>query len=88
MNPLAIALGGIIATLTGVVFFVIRPSKSYRMLGLCIVVSWFGFAAGHFAAESSNFRLWTAGPLNLGGAIPGTLLALILLRVLALKEWR
>jgi hypothetical protein len=88
MNPLAIVLGGVIATLIGAVFFLIRPSKSYRMLWLCIVVSWVGFTAGHFIAEVSDFRLWTAGPLNLGGAIPGTLLALILLRVLALKEWR
>ncbi len=88
MNPLAVVLGGILATLLGSLFFLIRPAKSYKMLGLCIVVSWFGFAAGHFAAELSDFRLWTAGPLNLGGAIPGTLLALILLRVLALKEWR
>lgn len=88
MNPLAIALGGVIATLIGAVFFLIRPSKSYRMLGLCIVVAWVGFAAGHFTAELSNFRLWTAGALNLGGALPGTLLTLILLRVLALKEWK
>jgi hypothetical protein len=88
MNPLAIALGATIATLTGTVVFVIWPSKSYRMLGLCIVFSWIGFAAGHFLAEASDFRLWTAGPLNLGGAIPGTLAALILLRVLALREWQ
>ncbi len=88
MNPLAIALGVVIATLIGAVFFLIRPSKSYRMLGLCIVVAWIGFAAGHFVAEWSDFRMWTAGPLNLGGAISGTLIALILLRVLALKEWR
>jgi hypothetical protein len=88
MNPLAIALGCVIATLTGAAFFLLWPSKSYRMLGLCIVVSWIGFAAGHFAAELGGFRLWIAGPLNLGGAIPGTLVALLLLRVLALKEWR
>jgi hypothetical protein len=88
MNPLAIALGAVIATLIGAVFFLIWPSKSYRMLGLCIVVSWIGFAAGHFIAEWNSFRLWTAGALNLGGALPGTLLTLILLRVLALKEWR
>jgi hypothetical protein len=87
LNPLAIVLGGLIATLIGAVVFLIRPSKSYRMLALCVVVAWTGFAAGHFAAELSGFRLWTAGPLNLGGAIPGTLAALILLRVLALKEW-
>jgi hypothetical protein len=88
LNPLAIVLGGIIATLVGAVFFLVWPSKSYRMLGLCVVVSWIGFAAGHFAAELGGFRLWTAGPLNLGGALPGTLAALLLLRVLALKEWR
>jgi hypothetical protein len=87
MNPLAILLGGLAATLIGTGVFLIRPSKSYRMLGLCIVASWIGFAAGHFAAELGGFRLWTAGALNLGGAIPGALAALILLRVLALKEW-
>lgn len=88
MNPLAILLGAVIATLVAAVFFLIRPSKSYRMLGMCVVVSWIGFAAGHLVAELSEFRLWTAGPLNLGGAIPGSLVALVLLRVLALKEWR
>ncbi len=87
MNPLAWIFGLVLATFIGAVFFIIRPSKSYRMLGLCILVSWIGFAAGDFIAEASNFRFWTAGALNLGGAIPGTLLALILLRVLALKEW-
>ena len=88
MNPLAIALGAVIATLVGSIFFLIRPAKSYKMLGLSILFAWIGFAAGHFIAEWSGFRLWTAGALNLGGALPGTLAALILLRVLALKEWR
>jgi hypothetical protein len=88
MNPLAIALGGVIAALIGSVSFLIRPAKSYKMLGLSILFAWIGFAAGHFIAEWSNFRLWTAGALNLGGALPGTLVALILLSVLALKEWK
>jgi hypothetical protein len=88
MNPLAIALGAVIATLIGSIFFLLRPAKSYKMLWLCIVAAWIGFAAGHFIAEWSSFRLWTAGALNLGGALPGTLAALILLRVFALKEWR
>lgn len=88
MNPFAVLLGAVIATLVAAVFFLIRPSKSYRMLGMCVVVSWIGFAAGHFMAELSEFRLWTAGSLNLGGAIPGSLAALVLLRVLALKEWK
>jgi hypothetical protein len=57
------------------------------MFGLSILFSWIGFAAGHFIAEGTGFRLWIAGALNLSGAIPGALLALILLRVLALKEW-
>jgi hypothetical protein len=88
MNLPAFALGAVIATLIGAMAFVVRPSKSYRMLGLSVAASWVGFAAGHFAAEWSNFRLWTAGALNLGGAVPGTLMAIILLWVLALKEWR
>jgi hypothetical protein len=87
MNPLAWIFGWIVATLIGAIFFLIRPSKSYRMFGLCIVASWIGFAAGHFIAEGTGFRWWTAGALNLSGAVPGALLALILLRVLALKEW-
>ncbi|MBN2086244.1 MAG: hypothetical protein JW748_13575 [Anaerolineales bacterium] len=88
MNPLAIALGAVISTLIGSVFFLVRPAKSYRMLWLCIFAAWIGFAAGHFLAEWSIFQFWTAGALNLGGALPGTLVALLLLRVLALKEWR
>jgi hypothetical protein len=87
MNPLAWIFGWIVATLIGAIFFLIRPSKSYRMFGLCILASWIGFAAGHFIAEGAHFRLWTAGALNLSGAVPGALIAMILLRVLALKEW-
>jgi hypothetical protein len=88
MNPLAFILGGVLATLIGAVFFLIWPTGSYRMLGLSLLAAWVGFAAGHFAAEWSHLRLWMAGPLNLAGAIPGTLLALVLLRILALKEWK
>jgi uncharacterized membrane protein YeaQ/YmgE (transglycosylase-associated protein family) len=87
MNPLAWIFALVLATLIGALFFLIRPSKSYRMFGLCILVSWIGFTAGHFTAEATDFRLWMAGSLNLSGAVPGTLLALILLRVLALREW-
>jgi hypothetical protein len=88
LNPLAIILGAVLATLIGAVFFLIWPTGSYRMLGLSLLAAWIGFAAGHFAAEWSAVELWKAGPLNLAGAIPGTLLALILLRVLSLKEWK
>jgi hypothetical protein len=87
MNPLAWIFGLCLATFIGAVFFIVRPSKSYRMFGLCILVSWMGFAAGHFIAEGTGFRWWTAGSLNLGGAVPGTLIALVLLQLLALKEW-
>jgi hypothetical protein len=87
MNPLAWIFGIFLATLIGALFFLIRPSKSYRMFGLSILFSWIGFTAGHFIAEGAGFHLWIAGALNLGGAVPGALLGLILLRVLALKEW-
>ncbi len=87
MNPLAWIFGLVLATFIGAGFFIIRPAKSYRMLGLCVLVAWIGFAAGDFIAEASGFRFWMAGGLNLGGAVVGTLIALILLRVLALKEW-
>jgi hypothetical protein len=87
MNPLAWIFGLVLATFIGAVFFLIRPSKSYRMFGLCILISWIGFTAGDLIAEASGFRFWTAGALNLGGAVPGTLVALVLLRLLALKEW-
>ena len=87
MNWLSWIFGLLLATLIGALFFLVRPSKSYRMFGLCILFSWIGFAAGHFIAEASGFRLWSAGAINLGGAIPCALLALVLLRVLALKEW-
>jgi hypothetical protein len=87
MNPLAWIFGLFLATLIGALFFLLRPSKSYRMFGLSILFAWIGFAAGHFLAEGAGFRLWVVGALNLSGAVPGALLALILLRVLALKEW-
>ncbi len=88
MNIPSILLGFVIATLIGAIFFVIRPSGSYRRLWLCLIVAWVGFAAGHFAAEMAGFRIWMGGAINLGGAISGCLLGLILLQVLALKEWK
>jgi hypothetical protein len=88
VNIPSILLGFVIATLIGALFFVFRPSGSYRRLFLSIMIAWIGFAAGHFAAELAGFRIWMGGAINLGGAIVGCLLGLILLQVLALKEWK
>jgi uncharacterized transporter YbjL len=88
VNILSILLGIVIAVFIGALFFRFRPSNSYRRLGLCIFVSLIGFAAGDLLAEWLGLRLLNAGSLNLVGAIPGSLIALIALQVLSLKEWK
>lgn len=88
MNIYAIIFGFLIATVIGAVFFRIRPVASYRRLWLCLLVSWGGFAVGHFTAELLNLRLWMAGALNLSGGIPGSLIALVGMQILALRDWK
>lgn len=88
MNIPSILLGIVIATLIGALFFAFRPSHSYRRLGMCILIAWISFAIGHFTAELTGFQIWTAGALNLGGALPGCLLGIIGWQVLSLREWK
>jgi hypothetical protein len=87
VNVPSILLGLVIATLVGALFFAFRPSRSYRRLGYCILIAWVGFAVGHFTAELIGLDLWSAGAINLGGALPGCLLGLIGWQILSLREW-
>jgi hypothetical protein len=88
VNIPSILLGAVVATLIGALFFVVRPSRSYRRLFGSVLVAWIGFAAGHFAGELAGFRVWMGGAINLGGAVAGSVLVLVLWQVLSLKEWK
>ncbi|HLC35220.1 MAG TPA: hypothetical protein VJJ70_09535 [Anaerolineales bacterium] len=88
MNIPAIALGAVIATLYGALFYLAWPHGSYRRLLLCLVLAWFGFALGHFVGNLTGFALWRLGAINMAGATVGSLIALAGMRVLALREWK
>jgi hypothetical protein len=87
MDVPAILLGIVIGGLYGTVFFLLWPRGSYRRLLMCLVSSWLGFLAGQLIASASDFRIWEVGAINLAGATLGSLVALVGLRVLGLKEW-
>jgi hypothetical protein len=53
-----------------------------------MVLAWFGFALGHFVGNLTGFALWQLGAINMAGATLGSLIALVGMRVLALREWK
>ena len=87
MDVPAILLGIVIGGLYGTIFFLVWPRGSYRRLLMCLGASWFGFLVGQVIAGFSNFGLAKVGAINLAGATLGSLVALVGLRVLGLKEW-
>ena len=68
-------LGVIIATLYGALFHLWRGGGLGRLF-LYLVLSWFGFWAGHFAASALGWRFVALGLLNLGMATLGSVLFL------------
>jgi len=88
MDYPAILLGLVLGGIYGSLFFLTWRQGSYRRLLVCLVVSWVGFLAGQLIAAHDNFLYLRVGALNLLGATLGSLVALILLRVLGLQEWK
>ena len=57
--------GGLIATLYGAIFHLVRGGGMSRML-VYIILSWVGFWSGHFLAEQLNWDFLNIGTLHLG----------------------
>jgi hypothetical protein len=70
-------LGSIIAFLVGSLFHLWRGGHIGRLI-LFLGVSLVGFWAGHFLGTKLGFSLGQIGPLNIGTAIFGSLVFLVL----------
>ena len=73
----AIIFGGVIATLYGAAFHLIRGGGIGRLL-LYIILSWIGFWAGHFIADRLNWGFIEIGSLHLGIASITSILLIII----------
>ena len=67
MNIPTLIFGGLIATLYGAIFHLIRGGSLGRLIAY-ILISWAGFWAGHFLAQRFAFGFVSVGSLNLGSA--------------------
>lgn len=70
-------LGFLIASLIGAFFHLWRGGHIGRLI-LFLVLSWAGFWAGHFLGNYSEFSLGKIGALNIGFAIIGCLVFLVI----------
>jgi hypothetical protein len=77
MNIPTLVFGGLIATLYGALFHLVRGGNLGRLL-IYIILSWLGFLSGHFLAQRFDLRFFSIGSLNLGIATIGSLLFLVL----------
>ncbi|MDR3574739.1 MAG: hypothetical protein P4L50_12810 [Anaerolineaceae bacterium] len=71
----AFIFGILVATLLGSAFHLWRGGGLGRLI-LYIIFSWIGFWAGHGIGDQIGITFWTIGPLRLGMAIIGSLIAL------------
>lgn len=71
-----ILFGVILSTLYGAAFHLWRGGSG-RMLALYIGLSWVGFWAGQYAAQTLGWTFGNVGPLYVGMATLGSLAALI-----------
>ena len=65
MNIPTLIFGGLIATLYGTIFHLIRGGSLSRLLAY-IIISWAGFWTGHFLAQIFGIGFVSVGSLNLG----------------------
>ena len=82
MNLPAILFGGILASMIGLVFHLIRGGSVRRMM-LYLITGWIGFIVGHQLGTMTGTTLLRIGAINLLTAALGALLSLILLEILA-----
>jgi uncharacterized membrane protein YeaQ/YmgE (transglycosylase-associated protein family) len=77
MNIPILILGGLIATLYGAIFHLIRGGNPGKLL-VYIILSWIGFWSGHFLAQRLGLEFLNIGTLFLGAASFASLLFLII----------
>lgn len=65
MNIPTLIFGGLIASLYGAIFHLIRGGGMVRLITY-IILSWAGFWFGHFLAQRFEFGFVNVGSLNLG----------------------
>jgi uncharacterized membrane protein YeaQ/YmgE (transglycosylase-associated protein family) len=65
MNIPTLIFGGLIATLYGAIFHLVRGGSLWRLVTY-ILLSWAGFWLGHFLAERFDISIINLGSLNLG----------------------
>lgn len=65
MNIPTLIFGGLIATLYGAIFHLIRGGGISRLIAY-IISSWAGFWFGHFIAQRYELGFVNVGSLNLG----------------------
>ena len=66
----------LIASLLGALFHLIRDGGPGRLF-LNLLLSWIGFALGHFLGLSRRWSVFPLGGIDLGLSIPGGLILLI-----------
>lgn len=77
MNLTTLVFGGLIATLYGALFHLVRGGGLGRLL-VYIILSWIGFWAGQFLAEQQNWDLFNVGNLHIGAATISSLVVMFL----------
>jgi hypothetical protein len=73
----ALLFGFIVASLYGALYHLICGGGPARLFGN-LVISWLGFALGHFVGTWCGWILFPVGPLDFGAATVGSLLLLAL----------
>lgn len=73
----AILFGGLIATLLGTAFHLIRGG-GLGQLFIYIGLSWIGFWGGHFLAQQLNLSFISLGPLHIGIATITSILLMLI----------
>lgn len=77
MNIPALVFGGLVATLYGTIFHLIRGGNLARLF-VYIILSWIGFWSGHFLAQSIGIGFVNIGTLYLGFASIFSILFMII----------
>jgi hypothetical protein len=72
-----IIFGGVIATLYGAIFHIIRGGGLGKLI-VYIILSWIGFWAGQFIAERQGWGFIEIGSLHLGIASIASILLMII----------
>lgn len=70
-------LGFLLSTLIGILFHLLRGGGLYRLL-FYLLLSWIGFAIGHFIGLSYDLTLGKIGELHVGSGSTGSLILLII----------